>query len=132
MSVKERLMLFLKHKRIGQAKFACIAGLSRGYVNSIVSGIGNSALHKIETAFPDLNTNWLLTGEGEMLTTDRDGHTIESDAIETTKLNDMNITRLLDTIERQGRQIDEMLEQNGRLISIIETLAGTSKQSRVG
>lgn len=132
MELKDRVRQYCNHAKITIAAFERLAKLSNGYFNQVQKAPSLSKLSQISQAFPDLNTNWLLTGEGEMLTTDRDGHTIESDAIETTKLNDMNITRLLDTIERQGRQIDEMLEQNGRLISIIETLAGTSKQSRVG
>lgn len=62
MTVKERLTEFLNYRRIGQAKFSSIAGLSRGYVNNKVNTIGPEAQPKIATAFPDLNMAWLLTG----------------------------------------------------------------------
>lgn len=67
MSVKQRLIEFLKYKKLGQKKFAQIVGISDGYVNAIRVSIQPGVLHKIAMQFPDLNTGWLLTGEGEML-----------------------------------------------------------------
>lgn len=65
--VKTRLTEFLKYIGIGQAKFAEKAGLSRGFVNNIGDSITKRSLLKILSVYPDLNVNWLLTGEGEML-----------------------------------------------------------------
>ncbi len=67
MSVKERLIKFLKYKGIGQKKFADKIGVSSGYVNAIRISIQPKTLDKIAMHFPELNTSWLLTGEGEML-----------------------------------------------------------------
>lgn len=66
-TVKERLIAFLKHKNIGQVKFAETVGLSRGFVNSISKSIQPKTLHRITEQYPELNPGWLLTGEGEML-----------------------------------------------------------------
>lgn len=65
--MKERLILFIKHLRIGQGKFEKNAGLANGLVNNIKDGISVSSLNKIEEAYPQLNINWLRTGEGQML-----------------------------------------------------------------
>lgn len=43
------------------------AGLSNGYVNNISKGIGADKLQRILGAYPMLNQDWLLTGEGEMV-----------------------------------------------------------------
>jgi hypothetical protein len=67
MTVKERLIEFLKYKKIGQKKFAQEVGLSDGYVNAIRVSIQPNTLHKIAMQYPELNTGWLLTGEGKML-----------------------------------------------------------------
>ena len=67
--IKERLTEFLTYKGIGQIKFAEAAGLSRGFVNVLGDGISSKSLNKISQAFPELNTLWLTTGEGEMLKT---------------------------------------------------------------
>ena len=67
MTVKERLIIFLKHENLGQKRFANIIGMSSGYVNAIKESIQPKTIHKIAMHFPHLNTGWLLTGEGEML-----------------------------------------------------------------
>lgn len=66
-SVKQRLIDFIYSKKLSQQKFENICGLSNGYVNNIKISIGARKLHDILQAFPELNRNWLLFGEGEML-----------------------------------------------------------------
>lgn len=70
MSVKQRLIEFLKFKKIGQRKFSQIVGLSYGYVNAIRVSIQPDTLHKIAIHFPELNLAWLITGEGQMIKED--------------------------------------------------------------
>lgn len=67
LNIKGRLALFLKYRKIGQAKFAEIVGLSKGFANNVGDSIRTDNLEKISAAYPELNTTWLLTGEGEML-----------------------------------------------------------------
>lgn len=67
MTVKERLILFIKHLNIGQAAFEKRVGLSNGYVNNIRKSIQPDKLQKISLIFTELNPGWLMTGEGEML-----------------------------------------------------------------
>lgn len=65
--MKERLILFLKHLGIGQLRFENNVGLSRGFVNAVGDTIRESSLAKITAVYPELNINWLKTGEGQML-----------------------------------------------------------------
>ncbi len=67
MTVKERLKEYLKYRSISQGKFESTVGLSNGYVNNIRKSIQPDKIQRISLCFPDLNTGWLLTGEGEML-----------------------------------------------------------------
>lgn len=67
-TVKERLEEYRKLKHLSQAQFQEKADLSNGFINNMKGGISTSSLKKIKTAFPDLDTNWLQTGEGEMIT----------------------------------------------------------------
>jgi len=69
-TVKYRLSLFLKHLGIGQAKFAELTGLSRGYVNNVGDSIRADNLQKIKDKYPELSIVWLLTGTGNMLNGD--------------------------------------------------------------
>lgn len=41
--------------------------LSSGYITSMRKGFGSEKLKNVLTAFPELNREWLLYGEGEML-----------------------------------------------------------------
>ena len=66
-TVKQRLIEFLAFKGLSQKRFAEVVGVSSGYVNSIRQSIQPKTLHRIAMCFPDLNTGWLLTGNGDML-----------------------------------------------------------------
>jgi hypothetical protein len=65
-TVKERLIKFIRHKEVTIAEFQRRCGLSSGYVNNMVNGIGYTKIEAIKREFPDLNTVWLLKGEVEM------------------------------------------------------------------
>lgn len=66
-TVKERLSLFLKERKISKSEFGRLCGVSNAYVTSLKKTIGADVLRAISLNFPDLNIEWLLTGEGEML-----------------------------------------------------------------
>ncbi|WP_287644328.1 helix-turn-helix transcriptional regulator [Bacteroides sp.] len=65
MTVKERLIDFIKYKGLSQSRFESQVGLSNGYVNNIRKSISPEKLQSITLIFPELNTEWLLTGRGE-------------------------------------------------------------------
>ena len=66
-TVKERTIQFIKYKGISMKSFEELCGLSTGYVTSMRKGYGSEKLNNVLIAFPDLNREWLLYGEGEML-----------------------------------------------------------------
>jgi len=66
-TAKQRLIEYLKKKGIGQNKFESLAGLSIGYISKLRIEPSPTKLRSILNAAPDLNREWLLTGEGEML-----------------------------------------------------------------
>lgn len=67
MNLKSRLIQFIEYKGFTIQSFEGRVGLSNGAVSKMGDGTRRSTLDKISTAFPELNTAWLLTGEGEML-----------------------------------------------------------------
>lgn len=67
MDLKNRLIQFIEYKGFTIRSFEGRVGLSNGAVSKMGDGTRRSTLDKISTAFPELNTAWLLTGEGEML-----------------------------------------------------------------
>ncbi len=66
MSVKKRLKSFIKNQKIAISTFEKDIKVSNGYVNSISKGIGGEVLLKILEKFPNINIEWLLTGNGDM------------------------------------------------------------------
>lgn len=65
-AVKNRLKEYLKVKRISFTEFGESIGASKAFVNSIRVSISHNKVMDIKEVYPDLNTNWLLYGEGEM------------------------------------------------------------------
>lgn len=66
-SIRDRLIEFVKYKKISRNRFASIAGLSYAFINNVGQSLSLITQTKIENKFPELNMQWLLTGEGEML-----------------------------------------------------------------
>lgn len=71
MSVKQRLIDYLKEKHIKGVTFTSEIGVSKGYIGAISKSIGNDVLNSISIHYPDLNIEWLLTGDGDMLKQNR-------------------------------------------------------------
>ena len=65
--VRDRLEYYIAHKGLSVRKFEILIGASNGYVSNIKLNITPAKQKQIQSAFPDLNMSWLLTGEGEML-----------------------------------------------------------------
>lgn len=66
-SVKERLIDFITYKGLNKNAFESMCGLSSRYVSNITKMIGADKLRQISAVFPELNTEWLLSGNGSML-----------------------------------------------------------------
>ena len=67
MTVKERLIAYLDYKKVSKSYFGRSIGVSSAYVTSMRKSIDPEKLQSIAKNYPDLNTGWLMTGEGEML-----------------------------------------------------------------
>ena len=67
--LKNRLIMFARTRfDFGQNKFEDYCGINRGTINAIKKqGPTASILSKISNKCPELNLNWLFTGEGSML-----------------------------------------------------------------
>ena len=64
--------------KITQVKFARTLGITQGYLNQILKGTANishTVLHAVTINYPNVSTDWLLTGKGDMIKQE-----VESDA----------------------------------------------------
>jgi hypothetical protein len=67
MTAKERILQFLKHKKVGQNAFEQKVGIANGYISHNKGSLGSDIIAKIANAYPELNVCWLVIGKGEML-----------------------------------------------------------------
>ncbi|MBO6168527.1 MAG: helix-turn-helix transcriptional regulator [Bacteroidales bacterium] len=66
-TVKQRLMEYLRFKQVNMSEFGRLVGVSNAYVTSIKRSISPDKLQAIASNFPDLDIQWLVTGEGQMI-----------------------------------------------------------------
>ena len=71
MTVKDRIKFFCKNANITISEFEKTLNVANGYVNSISKSVGIDKINIILENFPNINLEWLLTGKGEMLKTDK-------------------------------------------------------------
>ncbi len=66
----DRILLILKIKNLSSSKFAEEIGVQRSGISHILSGRNKPSLEfvqKLLNRFPEINTEWLISGTGEML-----------------------------------------------------------------
>lgn len=71
--MRERIAEFIEKKGVTPTEFADTVGIQRSNLSHVLSGRNNpgfSFIQKILSAYPDLDSRWLITGEGEMLLKD--------------------------------------------------------------
>ncbi len=66
-NVRERLKSYIKFKNMSVRSFESSCGLSYGFVGNMRNSMQPDKITRISHCFPELNTGWLMTGEGEML-----------------------------------------------------------------
>lgn len=78
MNVKSRLLEFVAYTQMSKRKFQEKIGVSNSYIQNISESIGADVMNRISIQYPELNTTWLLTGEGEMLKKTVSGNIVSS------------------------------------------------------
>lgn len=124
--------LILHFARGNQSQFARTLNLSPSTVATWVSRKTFDAI-RIKAVFPQVDGNWLLTGQGEMLLPDDQG-TIQvgghhsttqinsTGNIETTKSSDNEVITLQHTIEllqKDNDALHALLDEKERLIKVL-------------
>lgn len=82
MRLIDRLYKYLEHKSTTAYAFEKTCGIANGYLKKQYNGkgsVGSDILDKIHKHYPDLNTLWLLTGEGEMLSWNEEDQVTEQE-----------------------------------------------------
>lgn len=133
MTVKERLREFISYKGMSVRAFEAKCGLSYGYIANMRVSLQPDKVMNIAKQFPDLNTGWLLTGEGNMLKTLAQTNNLEHSS------SPISIELLQAMIEERKRHDEErkrhdemnaeLIRQNGSLIRLLEEKEKTVVQT---
>ena len=110
--------------------FARIIGVDKGDLSRMVNGkqpITQRFVGIISTHFPEINEDWLLTGEGEMLkntsaVAENHSVSIAGTEIKENKINvnaDETIASLIAEVAAQRRLTEIALQQNSDLIALL-------------
>lgn len=121
-TVKQRLTKFINYKGISIRQFCLSIGASPAFVANIVKSIQPDKVNSITNQYPDLNTGWLLTGEGEML---KGNPSTEADILSLAGKNEFLIAYL----REKDKRIEELLQENIRLKIELERLKNSSTAS---
>ena len=111
----DRISLLIKAKNLSAAQFADEIGVQRSGISHLMSGRNKPSLDLIQKTlqrFPDVSTEWLLFGKGEMMrelnlfdSQSRSGRTVSSEKLELvtdTMLPSREIGTLFNTRSIQG------------------------------
>ena len=112
MTLPERLQEILNYSQLSVRGLAVKCGLKQQTLDKHIKGISEPSavtLIGIASAFPELSTDWLIRGEGEMLKT---APTLDIDRIST--LVD-TIATLQEAIKEKNKTIAILTEQNQQL-----------------
>ena len=83
--MKERIQKIIDLEKLTASKFADIIGVQRSSVSHIISGRNKPSLdfvQKILSKFPEINTDWLLSGKGSITRTQESAKVSENQAVE--------------------------------------------------
>lgn len=110
--VKDRLTAYLKHKKMGMREFSRLCDVGISVLSRISEATAPKTLRKIDEK-SDLNTDWLMYGEGEMIkpkkvvaaaTANEDVNQTNGDNSPLIQLKDLEITLKDDVLPHKEEQ----------------------------
>ena len=130
-TVKERVKFFCQSVNISVREFEKRCDVSNGYFNNLKNGgIAYNKMLNIISKFPELNGDWLATGEGEMLRSEGSNQEHKK-PVEPPASDRDNVQSLLSSnrelVQQHGELIaqhSELIRQQGELIEMIKVLVG--------
>lgn len=122
--IKSRLLQFAEQQGLKKEEFYRQIGIDganfRG--KNAVSELGSDKIVSILSTFPELNSDWLLLGRGEMLRPANQtvGNISHSTAVGVNALLLPTVESLSDSVAKLTAQNAQLLGELSRLISIVE------------
>lgn len=124
-AVKSRLVEFLEYKGLDKSVFERMCGLANGFVDKTNSRMRKTSLNSISATFPDLNTEWLMSGRGEMI---RDVQDNEPEPQSEVMALLQRIDKLIEIHERDTIINERNSKNMERLLTLLLDRSGFSKE----
>lgn len=126
-TTKQRILYFIEKKNITKSVFYEKTDIKRGLLDKdkLDATVSDVYIAKILASFPDLNIEWLITGQGEMLK-QPDAPTTH-DTLQTT---DPIVSYLERVIKEKDYKIEQQAQEIGRLREINENLEVDNQELR--
>ena len=123
-SVKSRIKQVIDFQGISIRQFEISIGASNGYYGSMKDEMNSKYLRNISSVYPNISIEWLVTGEGSML---KSGAVNGTQITQTANGNNNSQTQHVNStlaceVQELTRQIQELQQQNAKLIDIISQL----------
>lgn len=124
-----RLSEYITKFDISFNKLSLELGLSNSYFSKMVKNggsIGSDIIENILRIHPDINANWLLTGEGSML---RDNKIPEESKRSSTPISPTEESIIYRMYKEKDEENKVLIRENGRLEERIRQLESQNKES---
>ncbi|WP_285815621.1 XRE family transcriptional regulator [Phocaeicola sartorii] len=115
-NLKERLLFFISKLGINKAQFEKEVGVSNGFVDKAGDNTRKSSLDRISIRYPQLNINWLLTGEGEMLKNNTIIQKIGDNCAHNTQVAGSTEVAIM---QEKVKHLEELLKEKERMIQVL-------------
>lgn len=121
--ISQRIKQIIDNENLSIRKFEEKISCTQGIITKCIranTDISSKVISSIIRNFPQYSALWLLTGEGEMFVS-KDGVSSAEECKQTDNVEEENISRRLDDMEKREAQRDFLLTR------IADTLDGISK-----
>ena len=105
MNTKEKILQYLDFKEISQGKFCRRIGVSNGFLSS-GKHIGSEKLKAIRDNYVDLNMDWLIYDEGEMIS--NENLINEQELVYDTPTNGIKISKKLTDVLKKDSLVETL------------------------
>jgi hypothetical protein len=124
MNINKKIIQYIDSKELSQREFTKKCGLSEGVLRR-GNNIGSGYLKTIKTIYPDLNMNWLLFDEGNML--------LEEENVVTVSYEKYHKTcPKCQILEKELKHCNELLEAKKETVEILKSQLDPNRNSKVG
>lgn len=121
--IRQNLLTFLNYRQESKSDFYKKSNLSNGFIDKLGDRLSIKSQSKISKAYPELNINWLLTGEGTMIKQEYlASKPISSQVKEKKQVNNSELDLLYFTIEILKENLQRKDSQIESLFDVIRSL----------